>query len=48
MRKCFVCGKDVMLGKVFINQREVRHYYCKSCAKRYLIKIKSIKGRKVE
>jgi len=38
MVKCFICdSKEVK--KVFINTKGIKHYYCKDCAEKYLIKL---------
>lgn len=41
MPKCYVCGSDKIV-KVFTPKRnlKVKHYYCESCAKKYLKKVK--------
>ena len=37
MTKCFVCDSED-IAKVFTNTRGVKHYYCKCCAKKYIVK----------
>lgn len=37
MFKCYVCNNPEVV-KVFTNSRGTKHYYCKSCAKKYLVK----------
>jgi len=37
-RKCYICDNE-KIERVFINNSGVKHYYCKRCAKKYLIKI---------
>ena len=38
--KCYIC-KSPEVVKVFTNMRGTKHYYCKKCAKRHLIKVKT-------
>ena len=47
MVKCWTCESE-KVAKVFTNNRGVKHYYCKQCAKKYLVKLpkQKLKGDK--
>jgi transcription elongation factor Elf1 len=38
--KCYVCNDDNVVKVFYPKGKKTRHYYCKSCAKKYLIKIR--------